>query len=169
MNLIQKKFLGANVGGVQKSWPTKFRSLSRYVSNLRWETEDHVEILKEHTEHFIALHYAAEVCQPSALASGFRAPESSLTKSLENLTATLRKHHDKIFYLQISDAIRVDVEELAAKARQQKIHPLYAWSNEFRPLPFQDEYKGFLPVMNVISAILNTGWRGPWSYEVRNF
>lgn len=28
-------------------------------------------------------------------------------------------------------------------------------------------YGGFLPVMDVIKAVLKTGWNGPWSYEVR--
>jgi hypothetical protein len=55
------------------------------------------------------------------------------------------------------------------------IHPLYAWSNSLRPLPRegfakdeeqQSKRGGYLPVLDVCEAVLKTGWRGPWSYEV---
>lgn len=29
------------------------------------------------------------------------------------------------------------------------------------------DYGGFLPVAEVVRAVLATGWDGPWSYEVR--
>ena len=30
----------------------------------------------------------------------------------------------------------------------------------------QGGFGGYLPVLDVISAVLTTGWHGPWSYEV---
>lgn len=30
----------------------------------------------------------------------------------------------------------------------------------------QGGFGGYLPVLDVIRAVLKTGWRGPWSYEV---
>lgn len=27
-------------------------------------------------------------------------------------------------------------------------------------------FGGFLPVVDVVRAVVHTGWRGPWSYEV---
>jgi hypothetical protein len=55
------------------------------------------------------------------------------------------------------------------------VHPLYQWSNEWRPLPAEGfdkddiaaQHGGYLPVLAVCEAVLKTGWRGPWSYEVR--
>ncbi|KAH8110074.1 xylose isomerase-like protein [Phellopilus nigrolimitatus] len=113
-----------------------------------------------------AIHRVAEVSLPSALGDTVPPPQTALADSLQNLTSTLAPHTSKIFYLQISDGARADPAALSAKAGAQGIHVLYAWSNEHRPLPFQDGCGGFLPVLDVVSAILATGWRGPWSYEV---
>lgn len=106
--------------------------------------------------------------------------ESALTTLSASLSALSRTiPPSKIFYFQISDgARRHSVDELRASAAKQGISPLYAWSNAWRPLPFQDEiegregneagaYCGYLPVVDVCDAVLKTGWRGPWSFEVR--
>lgn len=105
--------------------------------------------------------------------------ESALTTLSASLSALSRTiPPSKIFYFQISDgARRHSVDELRASAAKQGISPLYAWSNAWRPLPFQDEiegregneagaYCGYLPVVDVCDAVLKTGWRGPWSFEV---
>ena len=66
-------------------------------------------------------------------------------------------------------------DALRKTAAEQGINPLYAWSNAWRPLPYMDEvypredkesWGGYLPVLDVCDAVLRTGWRGPWSYEV---
>lgn len=93
-------------------------------------------------------------------------PAPTLEASLRNLTETLSQYSSKIFYLQISDGSRVDPKILSQEAKDEEIHAIYAWSNSYRPLPFQQDEEGFLPVVDVIKAILTTGWRGPWSYEV---
>ena len=98
------------------------------------------------------------------------APPSSLEDSLHHLTETLKSHTDKIFYLQISDGRFVSKEILIHQANEQQIQPLYAYSNAYRPLPFQTRILGsefgLVPVMKILRAVLATGWRGPWSYEV---
>lgn len=105
-------------------------------------------------------------------------PEGSailhLASSLKALATTLPP--EKIFYLQISDGSRrVTPEALQKSAEEQGISPLYAWSNAWRPLPNMDTvcprgggmtWGGYLPVVDVCEAVLRTGWRGPWSYEV---
>ncbi|KAI8974874.1 xylose isomerase-like protein [Trametes punicea] len=100
--------------------------------------------------------------------------DAQLTVSLKALSKTIPP--EKIFYLQISDGSRkVTPDALRKSAQEQGISPLYAWSNAWRPLPYMDtvcpradkeSWGGYLPVLNVCEAVLQTGWRGPWSYEV---
>lgn len=103
------------------------------------------------------------------------APFEKFSQSMNNLINTVSP--EKIFYLQISDGSnKISSHELAQRAKAQSIHPLYAWSKAWRPLPFMDkipvnseekvDYGGFLPVAEVVRAVLATGWDGPWSYEV---
>ncbi|KAL5481138.1 hypothetical protein ACEPAI_10079 [Sanghuangporus weigelae] len=115
-----------------------------------------------------AIHLAQEICIPGALTpSNVPPPSISFSESLVELTRTLAPYTDRIFYLQISDGSRIEPHALAAEANEQGIHPLYAYSNAYRPLPFQRvSNPGFLLVLDVIRAVLATGWRGPWSYEV---
>lgn len=42
------------------------------------------------------------------------------------------------------------------------MRPRGRWSHDFRPLPFQ----GYLPVVDFIKAVLGTGFRGWFSYEI---
>ncbi|KDQ58865.1 hypothetical protein JAAARDRAFT_192446 [Jaapia argillacea MUCL 33604] len=122
----------------------------------------------------------ADPTSPSGLLTN---PPASLrlTHSLTHLTSSLAPHKDKIFYLQISDATRSSpshiasphvaasfgVEELKEEAKNGGRDVLYVWSDKWRPLPFMEEgYGGYLPVGDVVRAVLETGWRGPWSYEV---
>jgi hypothetical protein len=56
------------------------------------------------------------------------------------------------------------------------VDALYAWSDAWRPLPAAGfslgdaaaQHGGYLPVLDVLAAVLRTGWRGLWSYEVRS-
>ncbi|KAH7924994.1 xylose isomerase-like protein [Leucogyrophana mollusca] len=98
---------------------------------------------------------------------------ASLHKLTETLTAPAAQ--EKIFYFQISDAsgpAKIRSADLVKVAAEKGISPLYAWSNAWRPLPYMEEidagkhYGCFMPVLDVIEAVLGTGWRGPWSYEV---
>lgn len=102
------------------------------------------------------------------------AAQDRLTNSLSALSKTIPP--EKIFYFQISDgSYKHGVDALKKTSEKQGIDPLYAWSNAWRPLPFQDEiegksseegYGGYLPVVEICEAVLKTGWKGPWSYEV---
>jgi sugar phosphate isomerase/epimerase len=80
-------------------------------------------------------------------------------ESLDDLSRTVPA--DKIFFLQISDAYKPkqpfsnDVDESGTRPRGR-------WSHDFRPLPFQ----GYLPVVDFTRAVLKTGFRGYFSYEV---
>ncbi|KAI4732576.1 putative 4-hydroxyphenylpyruvate dioxygenase [Aureobasidium sp. EXF-12298] len=85
--------------------------------------------------------------------------EKDWKESLDELARTVPA--DKIFFLQISDAYKPkqpfsnDVDESGTRPRGR-------WSHDFRPLPFQ----GYLPVVDFTRAVLKTGFRGYFSYEV---
>ena len=67
---------------------------------------------------------------------------------------------EKIFFLQISDACRP--KQPFSKELVQGVGPRAWWSGSYRPLPF----KGYLPVVDFTKAVLKTGFRGWFSYEI---
>lgn len=81
-------------------------------------------------------------------------------KSLEELSQTVDP--EKIFLLQVSDAYKMDppmtnsVDEDGQPARSR-------WSHDFRPLP---GHGGYLPVKEVLDAVLATGTNAWLSIEV---
>lgn len=83
--------------------------------------------------------------------------ESSLTKLSKEIPA------DKIYLLQISDAYKLD--EPITSNDKDGLRPRGRWSHDYRPLPG----KGYLPVAQVARAVLKTGFRGWFSYEVFDF
>jgi len=86
--------------------------------------------------------------------------EKRFQKSLEELSATIPK--DKIYLLQISDAYKVP-QPFNAERDDAGLLPRGRWSHDFRPLPYNG---GYLPVVDVAKAVLETGFRGWFSYEV---
>ncbi|KAF2242701.1 xylose isomerase-like protein [Trematosphaeria pertusa] len=86
--------------------------------------------------------------------------EKRFHKSLDDLAQTIPK--DKIYLLQISDAYKVPTP-FSAEADEQGMRPRGRWSHDFRPLPYNG---GYLPVVDVTTAVLRTGFRGWFSYEV---
>ncbi|KIJ40275.1 hypothetical protein M422DRAFT_209897 [Sphaerobolus stellatus SS14] len=95
---------------------------------------------------------------------GISTEAKDFNASLEALSSTIPP--SKILYLQISDASHVNPSELVKEAKDQGMRPLYMWSNKYRPLPYAKKWNVYLPVNDVVEAVLKTGWRGPWSYEV---
>jgi len=80
--------------------------------------------------------------------------------SLDDLAKTIPK--EKIYLLQISDAYEVP-EPFSPEPDEQGMRPRGRWSHDFRPLPYNG---GYLPVVDVTTAVLRTGFRGWFSYEV---
>lgn len=68
---------------------------------------------------------------------------------------------DKIFFLQISDAYRMQ-PPLEDREDEKGMRPRARWSAAYRPFPFQ----GYLPCVDFAKAVLDTGFRGYFSYEV---
>ena len=88
----------------------------------------------------------------------FEEVERDWKKSCNRLSSTVPG--DKIFLLQISDAYRVP--EPFSKETIDGARPRARWSHDFRPLPFE----GYLPVTDFAEAVLKTGFRGWFSYEI---
>ncbi|KAF2854787.1 xylose isomerase-like protein [Plenodomus tracheiphilus IPT5] len=99
---------------------------------------------------------------PSGLLEDVSSSElsASFQKSLDDLSATIPK--DKIYLLQISDAYKVP-QPLKDERDDSGLLPRGRWSHDFRPLPYNG---GYLPVVDVAAAVLKTGFRGWFSYEV---
>lgn len=86
--------------------------------------------------------------------------EKRFKESLEGLARTVPK--EKIYLLQISDGYRVP-KRLDEERDAEGLLPRGRWSHDFRPLPYNG---GYLPVAQVARAVLETGFRGWFSYEV---
>ncbi|KAH6953876.1 xylose isomerase-like protein [Ilyonectria sp. MPI-CAGE-AT-0026] len=86
--------------------------------------------------------------------------ETCWRASLRELARTV--YAEKIFLLQISDAYKMDPPMEESKDGQGQ-GPRSKWSNDYRPLPFDG---GYLPVHDVLRAVLNTRFRGWLSIEV---
>ena len=85
--------------------------------------------------------------------------ERDWKQSLETLSMTVPK--DKIYLLQISDAYKPK-QPFSKGPDQSGVRPRGRWSHDFRPLPFE----GYLPVVDFTKAVLKTGFRGWFSYEI---
>jgi sugar phosphate isomerase/epimerase len=68
---------------------------------------------------------------------------------------------DICYFLQISDAYRMD-PPLDDKADENGMRPRARWSSAYRPLPYQ----GYLPCADFTRAVLQTGFRDWFSYEI---
>lgn len=67
---------------------------------------------------------------------------------------------EKIYLLQISDAYKM--KQPLEKKDIDGLRPRGRWSHDYRPLPFE----GYLPVVDFAKAVLQTGFRGWFSYEI---
>lgn len=72
---------------------------------------------------------------------------------------------DKIYFLQISDAYRVDppLAPHPVPNDDSGLRPRGRWSHDYRPLPYDG---GYLPIADFTRAVLETGFRGWFSVEV---
>ncbi|KAH7002958.1 xylose isomerase-like protein [Fusarium venenatum] len=80
--------------------------------------------------------------------------------SLQELTEIVPA--DKIYLLQISDAYKMDppIEDVKD---EEGSRPRARWSHDYRPLPCDG---GYLPVQDMMAAVLKTGFRSWLSVEV---
>jgi sugar phosphate isomerase/epimerase len=86
--------------------------------------------------------------------------QANFMNSLAELAMTIPQ--DKIYLLQISDAYKMQ-QPMSRDVDESGLRPRGRWSHDYRPLPFNG---GYLPVVEVTKAVLKTGFRGWFSYEV---
>jgi sugar phosphate isomerase/epimerase len=79
--------------------------------------------------------------------------------SLDDLSRTISAN--KIYLLQISDAY--PMQPPIESETKEGMKPRSRWSHDFRPLPFDG---GYLPIDDVLAAVLDTGFTGWLSVEV---
>ena len=91
---------------------------------------------------------------------GRDALERQFHESLEELSAMVP--HDKIYIFQISDAYKPQTP-LDPNPDENGLRPRGRWSSCLRPIPFDG---GYLPVADVVRAVLRTGFRSWFSMEV---
>ncbi|KAK0747387.1 xylose isomerase-like protein [Apiosordaria backusii] len=97
----------------------------------------------------------------SGLLEGISAEDLTMRyrDSLKELTRTVPS--DKIFFLQISDAYKMDTP--MADTEEGGLRPRGRWSHDWRPLPYDG---GYLPITEFTEAVLKTGFQGWVSVEV---
>ncbi|KAL2195566.1 xylose isomerase-like protein [Corynascus similis CBS 632.67] len=91
--------------------------------------------------------------------------EEHLWKQYEASLAELAKTvpADKIYFLQISDAYKLDSPLDSAPSPTSGLRPRGQWSHDYRPLPYDG---GYLPIKEFVRAVLETGFAGWMSIEV---
>lgn len=89
--------------------------------------------------------------------------QSSWRASLRELVCEVPAK--KIFFLQISDAYRMEtpMEARPEPDDETGLRPRGRWSHDYRPLPYDG---GYLPIADFTRAVLETGFRGWLSVEV---
>lgn len=90
--------------------------------------------------------------------------ERRFKKSMEELTNTVKP--EEIFFLQVSDAYKVYLTKDNPQWTEDIPEARALLSHSYRPLPYDPKREGYLPVKEVTEAILKTGFRGWFSYEV---
>ncbi|MCJ1280398.1 hypothetical protein MMC21_008226 [Puttea exsequens] len=88
------------------------------------------------------------------------AMEKKFHASLQDLARIIPS--EKIYILQISDAYKPK-QPLDPEPDESGMKPRGRWSSSLRPVPFDG---GYLPVVDVAKAVLQTGFRGWFSMEV---
>ncbi|KAL3417936.1 3-dehydroshikimate dehydratase [Phlyctema vagabunda] len=86
--------------------------------------------------------------------------EDQFNVSLQDLSRTIPP--SKIYLLQISDGYKPP-NPFSKDLDESGLRPRGRWSHDFRPYPYNG---GYLPVKEVATAVLKTGFRGWFSMEV---
>lgn len=99
----------------------------------------------------------------SGMVEDGRSPEevsADWKRSCDRLADTIPP--EKIYLLQISDAYKPKSPLPDRIDPDMGLRPRAVWSHDFRPLPSE----GYLPVTDFARAVLKTGFRGWFSYEI---
>ena len=94
-------------------------------------------------------------------------PKAELDQQYAESMARLTKEMpmDKVYLLQISDAYKPP-EPFSKEADENGMRPRARWSAAYRPAPGAPG--GYLPVVEMAKALVETGFRGWFSLEIFN-
>ena len=117
-----------------------------------------------------AFHIAGyEYADPTAEGSVRPDAKDRLDKSLKELTSAIPS--EKIFYLQLADAERLDtplVEGAGSPYFVKGQQPRMTWSRNCRLFPYEESRGAFMPIEQVCQAFVDTGFKGWVSLELFN-
>lgn len=93
---------------------------------------------------------------------------ADLVASLKEMATVGPELVKKIFYVQLSDAERLEPPLSPSHAFwDPEMQPLMMWSRNARLFPSEPELGGYLPVKDILKVLLeDVGYRGPISMEV---
>jgi sugar phosphate isomerase/epimerase len=153
---------GFRIGYENWSWATRASTWQDIWEITKLTGRDNIGLCLD-TFHIAATEWADPTTQSGLIEQDGRsdraALDSRLKKSLEELTASVPP--EKIYFYQISDAYKVSPPLAVDDGSGNP--PRARWSFEHRPLPFAD---GYLPVVEITKAVLDTGFTGWLSMEV---
>ena len=89
--------------------------------------------------------------------------QESYTESLRELALTVPA--EKIYFLQVSDAYKVDPPLDKEPDSESGLRARGRWSHDYRPLPYDGGYMA-KQIEEFTGAVLSTGWKGWISVEV---
>lgn len=108
----------------------------------------------------------ADPCSPSGIQQPEDAALARVEASIRDIARTVRG--DKVFFLQVGDARKLP-SPLAPSPNADEPRPArMIWSRGNRLYPGELDRGGFMPVTHFVRAVLQTGYKGPWSIEVFN-
>lgn len=108
----------------------------------------------------------ADPCSPSGIQEPRQETEAGLRASLQDIAT--RVAADKIFFLQVGDACKMP-SPLPASPNPTEPRPArMIWSRGNRLFPGEVERGAFMPTTDFVKAVIQAGYKGPWSIEVFN-
>ena len=111
---------------------------------------------------------AREYADPCS-SSGVQEPASVTLAALDaSLRGITQLPGDKIFLLQIGDAKRMPEPLLPSPSADEPRPSRMIWSRSSRLFPCEQERGAFMPVPQFVKAVVQAGYKGPWSIEVFN-
>jgi len=107
----------------------------------------------------------ANPCEASGINEPVSATKDAVSNSIERLSQI---PGSRIFFIQIADARRHAAVLKPSPNSEESRPDRMIWSRGNRLFPCEYERGAYLPVTEVMKALVKSGYKGPWSLEVFN-